>query len=187
MQNVLSTEHGRAREQSRQHVSDDDPIDRGLVNLHVAASLFDGFIKHLNPFISQLDPSLHTFRYVRETSSFLLAAVLAAAAKLLHPSLHKPLLIHAEGLFLESFRCGSKSTETVQAILILTYWKEPHDNRAWLSVGHAIRMAIELGWHHLGSDGMKPTENASDRKAMEYRNIERTWLVLFVYDRRQVT
>lgn len=184
LQSVLSTEHGRVREQDRRDISNDDPVDKGLVNLHVAASLFDGFMKHLNPFISQLDPSLHTFQYIRETSSFLLAAVLAAAAKLLHPSLHKPLLAHAEGLFLESFRCGLKSKETVQAILILTYWKEPHDNRAWLSVGHAIRMAIELGWHHLGCDGMRPPGVISDHKAMQFRNIERTWLVLFVYDRR---
>ncbi|UPX14897.1 uncharacterized protein EKO05_0005368 [Ascochyta rabiei] len=183
LQNVLSTEHEHAAEQRIQGISDDDLIDKGLVNFHVATSLFDGFMKHLNPFISQLDPSLHTFRYVRETSSFLLAAVLAVAAKLLHPSLHKSLLSHAEGLFLESFRCGSKSPETVQAILILTYWKDPHDNRAWLSVGYAIRMAIELGWQHLGNDGMRAPENTSDRQAMHFRNIERTWLVLFVYDR----
>lgn len=184
LQNVLSTEHGNAPEECNQNVSENDPVNKGLVNLHFATELFGGFMKHLNPFISQLDPSLHTFEYVREVSSFLFTAVLAAAAKLLHPALQKPLLSHAEELFLESFRCGSKSPETVQAILILTYWKEPRDNRVWLSVGHAIRMAIELGWHNLGSDAMKPPENASDRQAMQFRNIERAWLVLFVYDRR---
>ncbi|KAF1830252.1 hypothetical protein BDW02DRAFT_633789 [Decorospora gaudefroyi] len=183
LQNVLSTEHGHAPEEHTQHISDDDPIHKGLVNLHLATSLFEGFMKNLNPFISQLDPSLHTFQYVRETSSFLFAAVLAAAAKLLYPELRKPLLSHADELFVEGFRCGAKSPETVQAILILTYWKESHDNRAWLSVGHAIRMAIELGWHHLGTDGMRPSENMSNRQMMQFRNIERTWLVLFVYDR----
>jgi hypothetical protein len=184
LQNVLSTEHGHASEDCTQDISDDDPINKGVVNLHFATELFDVFMKHLNPFISQLDPSLHTFRYVREKSSFLFATVLAAAAKLLHPALRKALLSHAEDLFLASFRCGTKSPETIQAILILTYWKEPRDNRAWLSVGHAIRMAIELGWHQLGSDGMRPQENMSDRQAIQFRNIERTWLVLFVYDRR---
>ena len=184
LQNVLSTEHGQSSTECTQDISDDDPINKAVINLHFATELFDGFMKHLNPFISQLDPSLHTFRYVREKSSFLFATVLAVTAKLLHPALRKPLLSHAEELFLESFRCGSKSPEIIQAILILTYWKDPRDNRAWLSVGHAIRMAIELGWHHLGSDGMKPTENMSDREAVQFRNIERTWLVLFVYDRR---
>ncbi|KAG9191314.1 hypothetical protein G6011_09402 [Alternaria panax] len=44
-------------------------------------------------------------------------------------------------------------------------------------------MAIELGWHHLGTDAMRPPKNMSDLQAMQFRNIERTWLVLFVYDR----
>jgi hypothetical protein len=184
LQNVLSTEHGHVSVECAPDISDDDPINKGVVNLHFATELFGGFMKHLNPFISQLDPSLHTFRYVRERSPFLFTTVLAVTAKLLHPALHKLLLSHAEDLFLESFRCGSKSPEIIQAILILTYWKEPHDNRAWLSVGHAIRMAIDLGWHNLGSDGMKPTESMSDPQATQFRNIERTWLVLFVYDRR---
>ena len=184
LQNVLSTEHGHASEECTQGTSDDDPISRGVVNLHFATDLFEGFMKHLNPFISQLNPTLHTFQYVRGMSSFLFTAILAAAAKLLHPALRKNLLSHAEELFLESFRSGAKSVETVQAILILTYWKEPRDNRAWLNVGLAIRMAIELGWHHLGSDGMRPPENTTDLEAMRFRNVERTWLVLFVYDRR---
>lgn len=184
LQNVLSTEHGHASEECTQGTSDNDPISKGVVNLHFATDLFEGFMKHLNPFISQLDPTLHTFQYVRGMSSFLFTAILAAAAKLLHPALRKTLLSHAEELFLESFRSGAKSVETVQAILILTYWKEPRDNRAWLNVGHAIRMAIELGWHNLGGDGMRPPENMSDQQAKQFRNIERTWLVLFVYDRR---
>jgi hypothetical protein len=184
LQNVLSTEHGDASEECTYKILDDDPINRGVINLHFATELFDGFVKHLNPFISQLDPSLHTFQYVRETSSFLFAAILAATAKLLHPALRKPLLLHAEELFLESFRCGLKSPETIQAILIMTYWKEPRDNRAWLSVGYAIRMAIELGWHQLGSEEMRPSENMSGHQAMQFRNVERTWLLLFVYDRR---
>lgn len=184
LQTVLSTQHGQAVRLSTQHVLDDDPIEKRLIKLHVATSLFDGFMKHLNPFISQLDPSLHTFQYVRKTSTFLLTAVLAVVAKLLHSSLYDPLLSHAERLFAENFRCGSKSLETVQAILILTYWKKPNDNRAWLSVGHAIRMAIELGWHQLGCDGMRPPGDTPGRRAMQVRNVQRTWLVLFVYDRR---
>lgn len=187
MQAVLRTERAAALERDARVVSNDDPIDKGLVNLHVATTLFDGFMKHLNPFVSQLDPSLHTLGYVRESSSFLLSAVLAASAKLLHPSLYYDLLTHADKLFMEQFRRGSKSAETIQAILILTYWKKPDDSRAWLSVGHAIRMAIELGWHQLGTDAMRPPDNPSEHHMRCFRNIERTWLVLFVYDRRYAT
>ncbi|KAF1352807.1 hypothetical protein EJ07DRAFT_168718 [Lizonia empirigonia] len=183
LQNVLSTQHADTSEGSTQALSVDDPIEKGLVNLQVATSLFDGFMKHLNPFVSQLDPCLHTLDYVRQTSSFLFVVILAAASKLLHVSLFPPLYSHAEGLLLESFRRGSKSVEVIQALLILTYWKKPDDSRAWLSVGYAIRMALELGWHQLGSDKMRCPSDMPQLQARKQRNVERTWLVLFVYDR----
>ena len=143
LQNVLSTRHGTSTQQSPQDTSPDDPIVKALVNIHVAASLFEGFMKHLNPFVCQLDPQLHTLSYVRASSSFLFTAVLAAAAKLLHAPLYPALSTHAEDLFIESFRNGSKSVEIVQAILILTYWKKPDDNRAWL-IDSAIVLAFKL-------------------------------------------
>lgn len=184
LQNILSTQHTDTSQRTSQDFDEDDPIDKGLVNLHVATSLFDGFMKHLNPFVSQLDPYLHTLHYVRQKSTFLFVVVLAAASKLLHSSLFPSLYSHAETLLLATFRRGSKSAEIIQAILILTYWKKPDDSRAWLSVGYAIRMAFELDWHHLGSDKMKPPSDVPHLQAREHRNIERSWLLLFVYDRR---
>lgn len=137
---------------------------------------------NLNPFICQFDPLLHTFEYVRETSSFLLSAMLAAAAKALDPSLQSHLRDHAETLFAKAFCRGDKSASHVQAILILTYWKEPEDTRAFMNVGLAIRIAMELDWHNLAVHSQ--TSERSDFEARKARNIERTWLVLFVYDRR---
>lgn len=137
----------------------------------------------LNPYVSQLDPHLHSLAYVRQKSSFLLSTVLAAASKSFEPAVYPSLHAHAEKLFLEAFRHGDKSTETIQAIMILTYWKEPNDTRAWMSVGFAIRMAMELGWHTLGSVPNLPVE-CTEVRQRELRNDERTWLVLFVYDRR---
>jgi hypothetical protein len=83
------------------------------------------------------------------------------------------------------FRNGDKSTEIVQAIMILTYWKEPHDNRVWTTLGYAIRVSMELDLHRLEPRSIRP--NSADTKLLrEARNLERTWLVLFVYDRRSV-
>lgn len=138
----------------------------------------------MNPFINHFDPALHTFNHVRQRSLLLLSAILAAAAKTFHPSLHATLRDHAELLFTRSFRRGRKTTETVQAILVLTYWKEPDDTRAWLSVGYAIRICFELGWHKLAMQPAKEAGSKMEIERREARNIERTWLVLFVYDRR---
>lgn len=140
----------------------------------------------LNPYICQLDPKLHTFDYVRQRSSFLLAAILSASSKAFHPPLHPTLRSHTENLLGKVFAQGNKSTETVQAILIFTYWKEPAEIRTWLLVGYAIRMCIELGWHELEPVSQKARTSGDEMSVREARNIERTWLVLFVYDRRLV-
>ncbi|KND88623.1 Protein priB [Tolypocladium ophioglossoides CBS 100239] len=158
----------------------EDPIRLGLVNLLIAKSLFENFMTVLNPYICQLDPILHTFPRVRERSPFLLSTVLAMSAKSFNPALYSKLHEHAQDLFTEAFRRGIKSTETVQAILILTYWKEPQDTRVWNSLGYAIRMCMDMGWHKLAPQTQ--TKMANDEKR-ELRNIERTWYVLFVYDR----
>jgi hypothetical protein len=84
------------------------------------------------------------------------------------------------------FRQGTKSVEVVQAILILTYWKEAHDNRVWTTVGYAIRICMDLGWHKLEPYRPCDQSTADEIEQRETRNVQRTWLVLFVYDRRSV-
>ena len=138
----------------------------------------------LNPFISQLDPALHSFEYVQQRSPFLLSAVLTAAAKAFHPVLYQKLYQHSQNLFTNAFRDNAKSVETVQAILLLTYWKEPNDRRVWTSVGYAIRICMDLGWHKLEPASSQQSTNMTELGLRERRNVERTWLVLFVYDRR---
>ncbi|KAL4805782.1 hypothetical protein BDV18DRAFT_160657 [Aspergillus unguis] len=182
LQNILSVDHGLS-DQSRESESipASDPIILGLVNAHVASSLLEYFMQKINPYISQLDPGLHSFAYLRR-SPFLFTAVLAAAAKAFQSTLYPNLHAHAETLFAESFKRGEKSTEIIQAILLLTYWKEPNDTRAWTSVGLAIRMAMDLGWHKL-SPGASHKQDLNEIQRRELRNMERTFLVLFVYDR----
>ncbi|OKL61715.1 hypothetical protein UA08_02333 [Talaromyces atroroseus] len=171
------------QEQETPVISTEDPIQMELIGESIAIFLFESFINVLNPYISQLDPILHTFTYTRRTSSFLLSSVLAVSAKMFNPALYKPLLKHAEDLFAESFRRGAKSTEIAQAILILTYWKEPDDTRTWLNLGYVIRMGMDLGWHRLGLRPRYSVARPSETEVRKARNEERTWFVLFVYDR----
>jgi Fungal specific transcription factor domain len=142
----------------------------------------------LNQFVNQFDPILHTFEFVRTRSAFLLTSILAVSAKTARAELFKKLRRLAEDHLTQSFSLGSKSTEIVQAILLLTYWKDVNDNRAWLLVGHACRMSIEMNWHKFKSIHQpKVSQGPEDQYATRMRrNIERTWLVMFVYDRRSV-
>lgn len=184
LRRILSTTDGDALEPPERPLPAhlEDPVEMNILGLAMARTLFENFIEFLNPYISQLDPRLHTFDYVRK-SSFLFTTVLAVSAKTFSPAVYNALYEHAQDLYTESFRNGSKSTEIVQAILILTYWKQPQDTRAWTSVGYAIRMCMDMGWHKLTAYSAASRANADETKRREVRNIERTWLVLFVYDR----
>ena len=130
-----------------------------------------------------LDTTLHTFQYVQERSPFLLTVILAAAAKAFNPDPYPELYGHSENLYIESFRRGAKSAEVVQAILIFTYWKRPDDTRSWRSISYAIRLCMELGWHKLNMRSNEGSVSESRFEALQKRNVERTWLVLFIHDR----
>ncbi|KAH8896907.1 hypothetical protein GQ53DRAFT_638910, partial [Thozetella sp. PMI_491] len=183
LQNLLTISHGlHLIKESGTTLSADDPINKKILSYHIATSLFEGH--NLNPFICVLDPSLHTFQYVRERSSFLLTVLLAAAAKAFNPALHSDLRKYSEKLLVDSFARGTKSPEVIQAILLNTYWKEPDDTRSWSFIGYAIRLCMELGWHKLAQDREEDDVGATPEfQVRQRRNLERTWLVLFVYDR----
>lgn len=187
LQHVLSTEDDGdvLDDPSKDNESlPDDPVQCKILTFHVAMGLFDNFMRSLNPFICHFDPQLHTLEYVRHKSSFLFTSILAAASKAFHPPLHADLRTHSEALLAKTFIKGEKSVEIVQAILVRTYWKDPEDTRSFLLVGHAIRMCHEMGWHTLKYN--PPELPATAMEIRESRNILRTWLILFVYDRRYV-
>ncbi|KLJ07019.1 hypothetical protein EMPG_17494 [Blastomyces silverae] len=166
-----------------------DPINLNLVDLPTAQDLFDSFFNYMNPFICQFDPKLHTLEYIRTRSYFLFTALLSAAAKIFRPSLYTKLHEHLESTLKDILSTGQISTEIVQGICLLTYWKEPSDSRAWLLVGYAIRAAIEMGWHKFkpscpdGSASSMRESGESELEMRELRSKERSWLMLFVYDR----
>lgn len=87
---------------------------------------------------------------------------------------------------------GEKSLEIIQGVCLLTHWKESNDTRAWMFIGYAIRGGLELGLNKLKPSILdKPMQLVSgfeeEMELREQRSKERTWLVLFIYDRRCAT
>ncbi|KAJ9628107.1 hypothetical protein H2204_009509 [Knufia peltigerae] len=185
LKNILSTSPNIQPQASQDAVAipEDDPVLKDIVSYHVATSLFEGFMKNLNPFICALDPELYTFQYVRARSSFLLAVILAASAKAFNPPLYLKLQKYAETLYGNAFCRGEKSPEIIQAFIISTYWKQPEDTRSWSVIGYAIRLCMELGFHKLTTDPKYADPKTPEFEVRQRRNIERIWLLLFVYDR----
>jgi hypothetical protein len=145
------------------------------------------------------DPSLHTPQYIRPRSPLLFSTLLMAAAMFFEPRLYSSCRQMADQLVLRALAEGAKSVEVCQALICLTFWTEPGDERTWSYVGivssspwpiplyrslltipQACRMAVELGLHAYIST---PPTGESELQQLERKNRERTYLVLFVYDR----
>lgn len=84
---------------------------------------------------------------MRDGSSLLFSAVLAASAQFFHKETYPRLLAHAQKLVSAAVEQGNCNIGLVQALLILVYWKQPTDQSAWIKIGMAVRLGYQLGWH----------------------------------------
>ncbi|KAK4054238.1 hypothetical protein OIV83_001264 [Microbotryomycetes sp. JL201] len=75
-----------------------DPVDLLILSEPEARHLFSYFCSELNPLIKILDPFLHTFDYVRFTSTALFTSMLTVASKYHRPDLHAALLNETQHL-----------------------------------------------------------------------------------------
>ncbi|KAF8742075.1 hypothetical protein RHS02_03324, partial [Rhizoctonia solani] len=149
----------------------DDPIKLGILPEDSVMGLFYSFHSTLNPVIALLDPTLHTPIYVRRRSRLLYTAILAAACRFFKPSHFKPVHDLAQLLLGRALSDGISSVEYIQALLIMTYWKEAEDKSTFRKLGLAIRMAFELNLHHARAEPLPVDE----LQARERLNEERTW------------
>lgn len=138
------------------------------------------------------DPRLHTLAFVRRSSSFLLAVILAVASTYtqicVSASLHSQLMAHAERLEAFVHKNNFKSIEIIQALCLVSAWSEVPSSlsrdRAWTYISRAIALSVELRLdtalpYCVESDPMYETFNHD----ILIRNAHRTWLHLFIHDR----
>jgi hypothetical protein len=103
------------------------------------------YFEALNDLISLLDPDLHTSKFCRNTSTILFTAILTVSAKVIRPDLYPQLLTICEDMSCHDFRTGSRDIGYIQSIILLAFWREAHDSRAWTMFGHAIRLGFSIG------------------------------------------
>ncbi|CAE6368411.1 unnamed protein product [Rhizoctonia solani] len=156
----------------------DDPVKLGILPEDSVMGLFYSFHTLLNPVIALLDPALHTPIYVRRRSRVLYTAILAAACRFFKPSYFKPVHDLAQLLLGRALSDGISSVEYIQALSIMTHWKEAEDTSTFRKLGLAIRMAFELNLHHAKAEPLPIDE----LQARERLNEERTWFQLACYD-----
>ncbi|WVQ95862.1 hypothetical protein IAU59_002961 [Kwoniella sp. CBS 9459] len=149
------------------------PIDLGMVSEPEARYLFNQFFSHLSDIIACFDPKYTTYERVRSSPS-LFTAMLFASARFFRPDLSPTLRSHAEVLVNRAVTEGLFDLPTIQALLVLAYWKLPKDGTAYIKLGIAIRGACQLRlWKK--RTGPLP-QNEEEARAVLDR--ERTWMCM---------
>ncbi|KAJ6490719.1 fungal-specific transcription factor domain-containing protein [Mycena vitilis] len=160
-----------------------------FVTTDEVVSLFNIFFEHINMHSNLLDPDFHTPSLVCSRSPFLLTTMCAIASKFYegNPELHPKLTEMAKKLAFSVPARGYKSLEIVQAYLLLALYgcgavERYEQDRTWLLLGMAIRMATDLNLHRKTAVASEDTEDGRARD-YEVHNRERTWLLCFCLDR----
>ncbi|KAJ7172547.1 fungal-specific transcription factor domain-containing protein [Mycena filopes] len=142
--------------------------------------LFTIYFDRINPFFSLLDRDLHgNPADVIWSSPFLFTVICATASRFytLKPNLYPMAHAFAREAAAAALHDGSFGVDICQAYLILAVYPVPKkkfaDDRSWLFMGVAIRMAIELGLN-------QPAPPQCDER--ESLNRTRTWLNCYCVD-----
>ncbi|KAJ3850230.1 fungal-specific transcription factor domain-containing protein [Lentinula lateritia] len=160
-----------------------------FVSTQEVVALFKIFFDHLNVHSNLLDRNFHTPSLVCSRSPFLLTTICAIASKfyLEKPELHPRLTELSKKLAFSVPAKGYKSVEIVQAYLLLTMWgvgavERYEQDKTWLLLGMAIRMATDLNLHRKTAVNSQDTQEGHARD-IEVHNRERTWILCFCLDR----
>ncbi|KAH9981402.1 fungal-specific transcription factor domain-containing protein [Lactifluus volemus] len=160
-----------------------------FVSTEEVVALFEIYFEHLNIHCNLLDGDFHSPSLVCSRSPFLLTTICAVSAKFYspRPELHGKLTELSKKLAFSVPAQGYKSLEIVQAYLLLALWgtgpvERYEQDRTWMLLGMAIRMATDLNLHRKSSSTSPETTEGKARDQEVY-NRERTWLVCFCLDR----
>ncbi|KAL1691371.1 fungal-specific transcription factor domain-containing protein [Schizophyllum commune] len=160
-----------------------------FVRTEEVVALFKIFFERMNMCAHVLDPEFHTPSLVCSRSPFLLTTICAVASKYYdaNPELHPRLSELSQKLAFSVPAKGYKSVEIVQAYLLLSLWgsgavERYEQDKTWLLLGMAIRMATDLNLHRKTAVNSEETQEGRARD-YEVHNRERTWIMCFVLDR----
>ncbi|KAJ7660324.1 hypothetical protein DFH06DRAFT_393736 [Mycena polygramma] len=158
----------------------------GLVLPEDVEKLFEIFYARVNPFVALLDPVLHTPASTLARCPFLFTVVCAISSRYYPPKSEiYPIAMHfARHSAVNALIDGWKSVELCQAYILMSIYSVPsrkwEEDRSWLYVGLAIRLATDLNLHEVQSS---QTRNANDKQERELLNRTRVWMICSIADR----
>ncbi|KAI5120043.1 hypothetical protein M0805_000293 [Coniferiporia weirii] len=160
----------------------------GLVNAEDVERLFEIFYERVNPFLSLLDPELHTPASTFTRCPFLFTVVCAISSRYYREKseIYAIAMHFAKHAAATALIDGWKSVELCQAYILMAVYAVParrwEEDRSWLYIGLAIRLATDLNLHQASS--AKPTSELHEREIL---NRTRVWMICFNLDRSTAT
>ncbi|KAF5376493.1 hypothetical protein D9615_008666 [Tricholomella constricta] len=160
----------------------------GLVTPEDVDKLFEIFFERVNPFISLLDPFLHTPASTFARCPFLFTVICAISSRYYsEKSEIYPIAMHfAKHSAANALIDGWKSVELCQAYILMSVYAVParrwEEDRSWLYTGLAIRIATDLNLHQVST-----TKPQSEKQEREILNRTRVWMICFNLDRSTAT
>ncbi|KAF5391201.1 hypothetical protein D9757_003162 [Collybiopsis confluens] len=142
----------------------------------------------LQPFISLLDPVLHTPATTFARCPFLFTVVCGIASRY-YPEKSEiyPIAMHfAKHSAANALIDGWKTVELCQAYILMSIYAVPakrwEEDRSWLYTGLAIRIATDLNLHQVST-----TKPQTEKQEREMLNRTRVWMIVFNLDRSTAT
>ncbi|CDU23990.1 uncharacterized protein SPSC_02619 [Sporisorium scitamineum] len=163
-----------------------DPLDQGIVTMDDVHRLFKIFTDVIHEQFCILDPIIHNVETIKESSNFLFSVILAIATSVDRSprsiQQFEQLRKLVDSLVVEVLSRNVKSVEVVKGLIVWPMWAHltplMADDRAWLLIGTAARMAkeLDLAWR----DDTPQEDEMARRHA---RDRSRTWALAAIIER----
>lgn len=156
----------------------------GLITIDEARKLIQIYWDYMNLSVSLLDPVIYTMEYLVVHSPFLFTVICGIASRFYteKPGLYQKAMHFARLAAGTALIGGQKSVDVVHAYILLALYPVPsrkwEDDRSWIYLGVAIRIAMDLNLHHPVT--AKPRDEMHARVML---NRTRAWLNCFNLDR----
>ncbi|VDB99587.1 unnamed protein product [Peniophora sp. CBMAI 1063] len=168
------------------HVVFQDVVSKGIISEAEARELFRIYYHGCSTFLPIFDSSRDTYDSLHARSPFAVNAVCMVAAQVRDgggkPSdVYKACLAEVQSIACATLFSPVIRYEAVQAMVLIAGWSE----NGWLSGGHAVRMAMELGMHKAWPRLVKRMDqgkHGTGQEDVDLITATRTWFCLYLFE-----
>ncbi|EJD51772.1 hypothetical protein AURDEDRAFT_111388 [Auricularia subglabra TFB-10046 SS5] len=163
-----------------------DVVTKRIISEQEARELFKIFYEGCSTFLPVFDARVDTYDALRERSPFAVDCICMVAAKVRDgggpPSdVYNKILEEVHNMCSKTLFAPVSRTEAVQAMILVSGWSD----NGWLTGGHAVRMALELGLHKAWPKLLKRMKLGRSAASQEERELvisTRTWFTLYLFE-----